>query len=257
LQRIGSLQGTFTIWTMSQFLTGPSPPESVDLAVTFGAPFVESLQVTVQAKQRTYFYFHNTYLPLYFAEKFEEKWEALQSLHPDLKSRGLANLSLSSLAETDTTPFAFFSSLFCAIKDDVADYITDSSRSNRAIASGKLKSKAQAAVKRNMDSDASSFDMDSSSAERIVKELEVRALKRGRTKSGARKRLRWTPQEDKLLAEMYLKYEGQKMLFVTISSYFEHRSNEDCLLRFKSVARSNGFKKYSYKQIAKFILLSE
>jgi hypothetical protein len=49
-----------------------------------------------------------------------------------------------------------------------------------------------------------------------VNELEQRAFKRGRTKSGARRRLKWTPDEDKLLAEMYLKHEGQRMSFVII-----------------------------------------
>ncbi len=158
------------------------------------------------------------------------------------------------MAEKDTEPFAFFSSLFYAIKDDTEKYIIDTSKSNKAIASSKLKSKAQAVLKRNLDSDASSLDMDSSSTERIVKELEEKAFKIGRTKSGARKRLKWSLEEDKLLAEMYLKYEGQRMLFVTISSYFEDRSNSDCKNRFKAIARTSNLKNHSYKQISEFIL---
>ena len=215
---------------------------------------VNSLQVPIQAKQRTYFYFHNTYLPLYFAEKFEQQWEGLQTLHPKLMPRGIVSLCLSSLAEADAEPFAFFSTLFDAIKDDIEEYITDTSKSNKAVASGKLKSKAHAVLRRSMDSDDSDMVLDSSSAERIVNELEQRAFKRGRTKSGARRRLKWTPGEDKLLAEMYLKHEGQRMPFVIISTYFEDRSNNDCKDRLKAVARSNDLRNYSYKQISQFIL---
>ncbi len=126
----------------------------------FWTPLVESLQVTIQAKQRTYFYFHNTYLPLYFAEKFEQQWEDIQNLHPQLTSRTLVSMCLSSLAETDAEPFVFFSSLFGAIKDDIEEYITDTSKSNKAIASSKLKSKAHAILKRNMDSDDSAIDLE-------------------------------------------------------------------------------------------------
>jgi hypothetical protein len=107
-------------------------------------------------------------------------------------------------------------------------------------------------LKRNIESDDS--DIDSSSAERIVQELEERALKRGRTKSGARKRLRWTPEEDMLLAEMYIKHKDHRMPFVVISSYFEDRSNNDCRDRLKAIARSNNLRNYSYMQIAEFAL---
>jgi hypothetical protein len=220
----------------------------------FWTPLVNSLQVPIQAKQRTYFYFHNTYLPLYFAEKFEQQWEDLQTLHPKLMPRGIVSMCLSSLAETDAEPFAFFSTLFDAIKDDIEEYITDTSKSNKAVRSGKLKSKAHAVLRRSMDSEDSDLDLDSSSAERIVNELEQRAFKRGRTKSGARRRLKWTPDEDKLLAEMYLKHEGQRTSFVIISTYFEDRSNNDCKDRLKAVARSNNLRNYSYQQISQFIL---
>jgi uncharacterized protein YbcV (DUF1398 family) len=220
----------------------------------FWTPFVQSLQVTIQAKQRTYYYFHNTYLPLYFANNFEEEWEELQNLYPKLSSGTLVSMCLSSLAEKDTEPFVFFSFLFDTIKDDIEEYVLYTSKSNIRIVSVKLKSKARAVLNRNIDSDGSSLDIDSSSAERIVQDLEQRAFKRGRTKSGARKHLRWTPEEDKLLAEMYLKHKGQRMLFVTISAYFEDRSNDDCSHRFKAIARTNSLKKYSYKQISEFIL---
>jgi hypothetical protein len=218
----------------------------------FWTPFVGSLEVNVQAKQRTYEYFHNTYLPLYFAEKYEEKWNHFLNLNPELSSRSHVNMCLSSLTETDSEPFGFFSSLFDTIKSDIKDYITDASRANSRIAASRLKSKARAVLKRNIESDDS--DIDSSSAERIVQELEERALKRGRTKSGARKRLRWTPEEDMLLAEMYIKHKDHRMPFVVISSYFEDRSNNDCRDRLKAIARSNNLRNYSYMQIAEFAL---
>ncbi len=109
-------------------------------------------------------------------------------------------------------------------------------------------------MKRFHQSESSSEDMNSSSAERVVAELEQRAFKRGRTKTGSRKRLRWTPEEDKLLAEMYLKHKDQKLPFVAISAYFQDRSNTDCKNRLKAVARSNKLKNYSNEQVSNFIL---
>ncbi len=232
----------------------PLSTKSSGFSNLYWTPFVKSFHLTIQTKRRAYFFFHKTYLPLYFAENFEEEWEELQNLHPKLNSGTLVSMCLSSLSEKDTEPFIFFSFLFDAIKDEIEEYILDTSKSNTKIASGKLKSKAYAILKRTFDSDDSSLDIDSSSAERIVQHLEQRAFKRGRTKSGARKRLRWTPEEDKLLAEMYLKHKDEKLPFVTISAYFEDRSNNDCKDRLRAIARTNKLKNYSNEQISEFIL---
>ena len=220
----------------------------------FWNPYIESLELTVPAKKRVHSHFHKVYFPLYFAENLNETWEELQSLHPNVSSQMLVGMAFSVCAETDTKPFASYSCLMDIIKSDVKEYALLSSKGNPALLSSKKKAKAHAAMKRFHNSDNSESDMDSLSAERIVGELEERAFKRGKTKGGARKRLRWTPEEDKLLARMYLKHKDQKLPFVAISAYFEHRSNTDCKNRFKAVARSNKLENYSNEQISNFIL---
>jgi hypothetical protein len=166
----------------------------------FFSPFLQSLHITVQTKKMAQNHFHRIYLPLYFAENHEEEWKEFQDLHHTLSPTSLVSITLSSLAEKDTEPFAFYSSLFAAIKNDIQEYTLDGSNANIKSIISRKKSKAHAATKRFLESEDSSLDIDSSSAERIVVELEQRAFKRGRTKSGVRKRLRWTPEEDKLLA---------------------------------------------------------
>jgi hypothetical protein len=220
----------------------------------FFSPFLQSLHVTIQAKKMAQNHFHRIYLPLYFAENHEEEWKEFQDLYDTMSPASLVSITISSLTEKDTEPFTFFSSLFAAIKNDIQEYTLDSSNANVKGVISRKKSKALAATKHFLESEDSSLDIDSSSAERIVAELEQRAFKRGRTKTGARKRLRWTLEEDKLLAELYLKYKDQKLPFVTISSYFEDRSNNDCNDRFRAVARTNKLKKHSYKQISEFLL---
>lgn len=217
-------------------------------------PFLGTLQLTVQVKNRARSYVFSTILPLYFAENFETEWMDLQNLHPTLNCSSLIRMALSILVKKDSLPFAFYSSLIDAIKDNVKEYVLDSSKVDYSyLVTGRSKAKARAATRHFHESESSS-DVDSSSAERIVAELEQRAFKRGRTESGSRKRLRWTLEEDKLLAQMYLKHKDQKLPFVAISSYFEDRSNNDCRDRFQSVARSNKLRNYSDEQVSEFIL---
>ena len=178
----------------------------------------------------------------------------LQDLHPTLNCSSLIRMALSIFVKKDNLPFAFYSSLMDAIKDNVKEYVLDSSKVDYSyLVTGRSKAKARAATKHFHESESSS-DVDSSSAERIVAELEQRAFNRGRTESGSCKRLRWTLEEDKLLAQMYLKHKDQKLPFVAISSYFEDRSNNDCRDRFRSVARSNKLRNYSDEQVSEFIL---
>jgi hypothetical protein len=232
----------------------PLTTRSSGFSSLFWNPYVESLQLTVHVKKRVHSHFHKVYFPSYFAKNLNQTWEQLQSLHPNNSSQVLVGIAFSMCAETDTEPFAFYSSLMETIKSDVEEYALLSSKANPTLISSKKKAKARAAMKRFHDSDSNSSDIDSSSAERIVAELEQKALKRGKTRSGARKRLRWTVEEDKLLARMYLKYKNRKLPFVAISAYFEDRSNTDCKDRFKAVARSNKLENYSSEQISNFIL---
>jgi hypothetical protein len=220
----------------------------------FWGPYMEHLQLTVQAKQRTRLHLFQTYLPSYFAENHEDEWTELQALNSSLGTQSLVHKALSVFAESDLVPFTFFSTLMHTIEDDIKKYALDSSRANHVLVKAKKKLKALAAVKRFHDSDNSSLEMDSSSAEQIVAELEQRAVKRGKTKKGTRKRLRWTPYEDQLLAKMYLKHKDHSLPFVAISAYFEDRSNTDCRDRFKAIARSNMLKELSYEQLSNFIL---
>jgi hypothetical protein len=220
----------------------------------FWLPYLKSLHVTVQVQQRTRLHLFRTCLPLYFAENHSEDWKELQDLHSTLNIQSVAHMALSFFAENDHVPFAFFTSLMNAIRTDVQNYALDSSHSNNKLVAAKKKVKALSVLKRFHESDCSSDEIDSSSAERVVEELEQRAFKRGKTRSGARKRLRWTPEEDKLLAEMYLKHKDNKLPFVAVSAYFEHRSNYDCKDRFRSVARSNMLVSFSYEQISDFLL---
>ena len=216
---------------------------------------MEHLKLTFQAKQRTRLHLFQTYLPSYFAENHEDEWEELQALHSSLGTQSLVHKALSVFAESDIVPFAFFSTLMHNIEGDINTYALDSSRANHVLVKAKKKLKALAAVKHFHDSDNSSLEeMNSSSAEQIVAELEQRAVKRGKTKKGTRKRLRWTPYEDQLLAKMYLKHKDHSLPFVAISAYFEDRSNTDCKDRFKAIARSNMLKELSYEQLSNFIL---
>jgi hypothetical protein len=219
----------------------------------FWNPYINSLDLTALTKKRVYNHFHNICFPLYFAECHEETWMELRAMHPHLSSHTLVTFALSLYAEKDTVPFAFYSSLMESVKDEVKVYALNSEGSAAHIL-GKKKAKALAAMKRFHESDSSSGDIDSSSAERIVAELEQKAFKRGRTGSGARKRLKWTPEEDMLLARMYLKYMDQNLPFVSISAHFEDRSNNDCNNRLKAISRSNKLENYSHKQICNFIL---
>jgi hypothetical protein len=220
----------------------------------FWNPYINALDLTVQTKKRVHSRFHKVNFPLYFAECHEETWEELRTTYPRLSSQKLVTFALSLCAEKDTVPFAFYSSLMESVKDEVKEYALNSEGS-AAVISGKKKAKALAAMKRFHESDSSSSgEIDSSSAERIVAELEQKAFKRGRTESGARKRLKWTPEEDLLLAGMYLKYMDQNLPFVSISAHFEDRSNNDCKDRLKAISRSNKLENYSHKQTCNFIL---
>jgi hypothetical protein len=220
----------------------------------FWNPYINSLDLTAQTKKRVYNHFHNICFPLYFAECHEGTWEELCTMYPHSSSRTLVTFALSLCAGKDALPFAFYSSLMKSVKDNVKEYALNSDGSAAQIL-GKKKAKALASMKHFHESDSSSSgDIDSSSAERIVAELDQKAFKRGRTGSGARKRLRWTPEEDMLLARMYLKYMDQNLPFVSVSAYFEDRSNNDCNNRLKAISRSNKLENYSHKQICNFVL---
>jgi hypothetical protein len=232
----------------------PYTTKSSGFSGLFWTPFVQSLNLSAQAKKMVHNHFHRTFFPLYFAENYEVAWERLQCLYPTLSTPSLVSRALSEWAKEDVEPFAFYSVLMNTIKDDIKVFALNDSNAHSNLVIARKKTKAQSAMKWFHASDCSSDEIDSSSAERIVAELEQRAFKRGRTKSGARKRLRWTLEEDTLLANMYLKHMDHIMPFVAVSAYFENRSNDDCKDRFRAVARSNKLQKFSYEQISKYIL---
>jgi hypothetical protein len=232
----------------------PYTTKSSGFSSLFWSPLVQSLNLSVQAKKMVHNHFHRTFLPLHFAKHYEVAWEKLQCLYPTSSTPSLVSRALSEWAKRDEKPFAFYSTLMNAIKDDVKEFALNDSNVHSNLVTAKKKTKAQSAMKCFQLSDCSSDEIDSASAERIVAELEQRAFKRGRTKSGARKRLRWTSEEDALLARMYLKHKDNIMPFVAVSAYFKNRSNDDCKDRFRAIARSNKLEKFSYEQISNYIL---
>ena len=178
-------------------------------------------------------------------------FDSKQTFPADVKR--LVQFQLAEFAKLDEEPFEFFSSLSSNLTDEIFEVIQSSKKHRDSISRKKLKAKA---IKRKLDGseESSSSAVNSSSAERIIQELEEKAFKRGKTKAGSRKRLRWTDEEDRMLAEMYLKHQDHKLPFVTVSSYFEDRSNTDCCSRFKSISRTHKLHGYSHEQIAHFIL---
>ena len=154
----------------------------------------------------------------------------------------------------DEEPFEFFSSLFEVLKDDILQVVESAKDRGDSSTRRKLKAKAIKRQFEGSEKSSSSSEMGSSSVERIIQELDLKAFKRHKTKTGSRKRLRWTKEEDRLLAEMYLRHKDHKLHFVTISTYFEGRSNTDCSNRLKSISRTHKLHGHTNEQIAQFIL---